>query len=523
MGQIKTKQDDARAVLNNPVLAQKLVQKDLSKRVGKSNTETELVIKSHMRECPNCKTSFSSEDVDCPECGKMVGKATANGTMSVLPEEMQADTQNYSGEDLDELQPNPDVIDAEDEPTDELTDETEQDVDEGHESAPDDEVEKHKAKKQHTHSEVDGTEDVEMSEDETNSDDMSVEASPEVSYRKSDVEDELVADAIVALESVQKALASPGMGNKGELLAHAANLVSAVRDYAHSLAATPDGGITAEGQAAATDMNPAPQPMQKVGGNPAPIPEEQINQHPQIDQQQEEAMEDPEVDAAETPEDEAEEGRLMFSKQPTDDAKKQAMQPPTPVKAAKKKSTTPVDTDVKVRTQANADVKSATISPAEAFLQKWSDSFLQTLDSGNYSRLEKRELMQKSLNEFVPAVVDFINQTTEPSQVDLTATVQAAVTHAVEQVEARYKSQTAGLEAKVETLIKALTEKEVESVSSRKGPQRKSLGMLRPDTPTQSAPQAGDLSFPALSGDQVPIKKFRASELAQSTVSGPRY
>ena len=94
---IKTKYDDALAVLNNKTLADKLARKEFARRVGKSETQ-ELIIKAKTRECPACGTAVDADEVDCPECGKMVGKA--NVKQIPLPEELDPDKIRDDAEEL---------------------------------------------------------------------------------------------------------------------------------------------------------------------------------------------------------------------------------------------------------------------------------------------------------------------------------------------------------------------------------------------------------------------------------------
>ncbi len=489
---IKTKYDDALAVLNNKALADKLAQKEFARRVGKSDT-SELIIKAKTtRECPSCGATMTMDEVDCPECGKMVGKA--NVKQIPLPEEL----------DPDEIQDN----------TKELTtSDDESDLDES----------KGKTAKQMMMDKAEvaneeSSEDSTMDEDEAAEDEstgnkkkmaMQTEAMPEMMLgkhslgqrKKSDL-DPLLQDASEALEVVQKAINAPG-GNKGELLAQAATLVNAIRDYAHSIAGAPEvaGAVTAEAVAATQDLNPAPQPGQKVGDNQPVVAEDEVKERPQVSEDQEEAIESPEEAADETPEDEVEEGRLHFAKQPNNENKRNAMKPPMPVGER-----------VKARTQADAVVKSVAMHPTEAFLNKWATALVPALKSAILSRSAKREAVQKALNEFGPAVVRLIDDVTPAAESDLTLVVQNEVNKALAEKDSQYQAIIEQLQQQVTVLNAAITSREVKAnLPSRT---RKSLQAMSPQQPIQKA-----LETHVLAGDQVPIRKFTAAEIAQASIA----
>lgn len=470
---IKTQFDDALAVLDNKSLADRLAQSKM-KRLVKSETESGLVIKA-MRECPACGAKMTAEDVDCPECGKMVGKAVVE---PILPEEMKSakvanakDAPVLSTDDAEEVAEAPDEEATEDEAAETADDKNKRRVGNAR-----------------------------------------VEAESTMTMAKSDVDDELMADASVALDIVQKAIAAPG-GDRTELLAQAANLVNAVRDYAHSIANTSApadvvpgiGGATAEAVAATQDLNPAPQPGQKVGGNQPVVPEEAVTERPQMTDDQEDAVETPEEQADETPVDEQEEGRLHFAKQPNNENKKKAMKPPVPIAP-------PAGKSVKARTQPNAVVKSAAKHPAEAFVFKWASSLAPILSDVTASRTAKREAVQKALNDFAPAVVKVIEDTTPATERDLSMVVQDAIQTALAERDSQYKSVIEQLQRQVVGLT---TASEVGAQMQRRPFAKKSFSAQRPDQQSIVTPSTQQV---ALSGDQVPVRRLSAAEVAKSSV-----
>jgi len=74
--------------------------------------------------------------------------------------------------------------------------------------------------------------------------DKEQETDAKVALNKS-VDDVILGEALESLDSVQKALQAPG-GNKAEILARAANLVQAIRDYAHTISEQADQPISSQ-------------------------------------------------------------------------------------------------------------------------------------------------------------------------------------------------------------------------------------------------------------------------------------
>ena len=541
MTAIITKLDDARSIVTEDK-AQLL--DDLDRKL-RTKSGVQLITKAQ-RKCPGCGALVPPDDVDCPECGKLVGKAIMG---------MEEDT-------VDE-----DDLPVKDEPEEE------------------DNPEEEKKEKELTR----------------------VDADVSSTYSKSAIDEEffdmeLIQQAREALQTIDKALAVPG-SDKTELLAQAANLVSAIRDYAHTVADTPNTtGAPAETQAAVGQLNPTPQPGQNVGNPATVVPEENVQERPHATDEQVAETEVEEGDNAQKTEDDvAEEGRLHFIKQVTEDDKKNAEQPPMPVSIASKKKpkATPqvksvvegidelanlfsrnllqdanmsfekrahlgkavaelnvlkseglsndkiaqrlsdiVDGVAAVLEQAievPQEIKSAvkpktkTVNsnhPIAVYIQRWGQELMEALTGVSGGRQERYEAVQKSLNTFAPAMVQLINQAVPVSEHDMAAIMEAAVKSAVAQTAERYqndvedsKRQIEDLRRQVEEMTKAVVSGEVKSLT-RRSPMRRSLDAVRPVIiKSEASDSVEGVTVPVLNGDQVQIKKFSAKEVAQATVT----
>ena len=138
-------------------------------------------------------------------------------------------------------------------------------------------------------------------------------------------------------------------------------------------------------------------------------------------------------------------------------------------------------------------------------MMKWADDVAQVIKSARYTRVQKRELLQKSLNDLGPAVVGLINESTPISSDDVTTVVEETVKSVLAQQEVAHVAQLAALEAKIEALTEQAAMNEVKSlVTTSQRPIRKSLTNISP--PAQQAASTDG------------IRKFSASEIARATV-----
>lgn len=552
MKAIKTKFEDAESQLPTE-LAERLAKSETLQRTLKSGTGPQLVIKAKDRQCPQCGTEVPTDSVDCPECGKMMGMMDKSAV--VLPDEL-AEKADAVGDvqrgapvahevkptDTDPVEKPDDKLssndsDLKDEKPGDDTDELAEgdadivtpaksavvkhmpdsvcpecgaaDVDQthvgrgthkcekcGYEYMPTEMKSMRRDVGSQDNYDADDEEDTEMTDEEHDKKGRRVEAEPMMAMGKSLVDDDLMAEAYEALQTVEKAMVTPG-GNKSELLARAANLVSAIRDYAHVLADQPGQEAAEAVQMGNEVAAPAVTTGQQIGGNLPPVPEKEVKERPHIDEATEEATESPEDDAAETPADEAEEGRLHFVKQPSSGEVDAAMKPPAPVKPAKPKG---------------KPVPAVKSHPGEVFMQRWSDGLTNVIVDPSLSRLKKRELVQKALNEFGSSVVKLINDTTPTAPEDLEDVVKSAVATALEQANERYQKDLAALTATVKTLTGKVVDGEVKAIAARR-PLRRSLSAE--DLPTVSKSQPNGLE--ALAGDQLVKKGFSAGEVAKAS------
>lgn len=178
---------------------------------------------------------------------------------------------------------------------------------------------------------------------------------------------------------------------------------------------------------------------------------------------------------------------------------------------------------VKARTEPAPAVKSAAKHPAEAYMERWGEVVSEVIKS-SATRLEKREHVQKALDQFGEEVVKLIDYTTPTSPEDVNVVVQKAVQEAIAEVEAKKSRQIEELQAQIKSLMGSAVQKEVNSAvmaRAQQRPVRRSLGVLRPqEGVTQAANvEKSALAAPVLAGDTTPEKKFSASEVAQQTVA----
>lgn len=565
---IKTKREDAEAVLvNRPDLVAQLEKAERGAQVGKAGTQPLLIEKANGK--PKGETAPETLEVAVPAAEAKHELAVSEGHdpdpekghKELKPSDDNQDEyeiQEFPGEaiqDEGELEePEADeIIDRADEPTDKLQekprkeakaraknvfvgDKTAETPEEEAAETPEEEAAEDEGAEQHMpmHGKMMGKKKMPAKMEA-----MATEAMAGVAFGKALAEDPLVAEAREAMFEIYKALGAPGGGNVKELLAQGADFVGALRDYANVISAGAEPGEEGDGaeesapeaeggaggteaQAATQDLNPAPQPGQKVGTKPPGtadedvLPEEVVQERPNMSEEQEEAVESPEDAAAETPADEAEEGRLHFAKIPTEGAKQAARQPPVPV--GQRPKPTPAGKSVTARTAPNAEVKSAARHPAEAFLEGWSGSLVPVLKAQNLSRSAKFAAVQKALNEFGPAITEVINALTPPAPEDLTSVVEEAVSKAVAERDLQHARQLASIEAQLKSLQGKRIPEEIAAVLARRngGTVRRSLAELPPPerkaatTPTEAANQ--------LSTGLV-VKGMSAGEVARASVA----
>ncbi len=553
---IKTKREDAEAVLvTRPDLVAKLEKAERGAQIGKAGTQPLLIEKANGKKTDEAAPGVAEEkhelapseehDPD-PEQGhaELSPSDDEDHDDDLHIEEFPGEEQQRAGE----LEPPSDdeIIDLEDEVTDKLKEKPRKEA-------------KAKAKEVETPEE----EAAESAEEEASEDEvaeehmpmgkkmmgkkkmppkmeaMATEAMAGATFSKALTEDPLVAEAREVLAEIYKALADPNSGNVRELLAQGAEFVGALRDYANVVGAGAEAGEegdgaqeaapeveggagATEGQAATEDLNPAPQPGQKVGAKPEGtadedvLPEEMVQERPNMSEDQEEAVESPEEDAAETPADEAEEGRLHFAKIPTGPAQQEARKPPVPVEARPK---TPAGKSVTARTAPNAEVKSAARHPAEAFLEGWVGSIIPVVKAHNLSRSAKLAAVQKALNEFGPAMVEVINALTPPAPEDVTSVVEEAVNKAVAERDQQHAQALARIEAQLKALQSKRIPEEIVSVLAKRngGVQRRSLSELPP--PTQKSVTTNPTEAANTLSTGLVVKGMSAAEVARASVT----
>ena len=531
---IKTKRDDAEAVLvNRPDLVEKLEKAERGAQIGKAGTHPLLIEKA------NGKKDEAAPETAAPVAEEKHELAVSEGhdpdpeqghkELKPGDDDGEYEIQEFPGEaiqdegELDE--PGDDeIIDLEDEVTKKLKEKprkkahAEEGEEDGEEEMMEGEEEKEMPKKM-------------MGKKKPEA--MATEAMADVTFSKAFAEDPLIAEAREALLVIHKALGAPG-GDTKELLAQAAEFTDALRNYANARASEEGGAEAApeveggpgatEGQAATEDLNPAPQPGQKVGAKPEGtadedvLPEEMVEERPNMSEDQEEAVESPEDAAAETPEDEAEEGRLHFAKIPTGPAQQEARKPPVPVQE-RKKQPMPAGKSVTARTAPNAEVKSAARHPAEAFLEGWVGSLIPVVKAQNMSRSAKFAAVQKALNEFGPAMTEVINALTPPAPEDLTSVVEEAVNKAVAERDLQHARELAQKEAVIKALQGERVPSEIAKVLARRngGAQRRSLSELPPPTQKSTAITPTEAVNQLSTG--LVVKGMTAAEIAKASVA----
>lgn len=174
---------------------------------------------------------------------------------------------------------------------------------------------------------------------------------------------------------------------------------------------------------------------------------------------------------------------------------------------------------VKSRAELDATVKSEGVHPVAAFLGRWSKQVQDVVsaDDGTYTRLQKREMVQKALDEFGNEIVNMIDDHTPIASADVEMVVKAAVQDAVDRVQAQNAQQIATLEAKVKSLMEQTVQGAVaQQLVNKSGgaPRRKSLSAVRPQSGSEAVLKSGT-AFPVLSGDTAEQVKYKASDVVR--------
>lgn len=406
--------------------------------------------------------------------------------------------------------------------------------------------------------------------------------------------DPIMQDARDALELVQKALAGPG-SDKARILTLAANLVSAIRDYAHVLAGDenyqqqmpgqagpltnsnetmppnqpmpPDGqvfdetttltpdALAAEGEDVTTptgieqvdeaaaqaeaELPDIPMPEEYVQGGDAgvegddtetPTDETSVDETQPVDEKvpaegsaDSGGEQPPSAKEKKPAPKQAEASTDQTTDEATPPAKKKITFKKKEEKAARltelmtKARKTIATESVKAPARKNAAVKSVAVQPVEAFdsiLNEFVNGVSVPLTAGaQLTRTQRREAIQKAVTKFLNQASQTIDKTTPTSDEEMQSIVDRKVADAVNKAKSESLTTIIQLQAKVESLTRALTSQAVDQVmKAQTGPrvQRKSIGMAKPVELMSQRP--------VLQGESEGIKKSSAAEVAAASV-----
>ncbi len=191
-----------------------------------------------------------------------------------------------------------------------------------------------------------------------------------------------------------------------------------------------------------------------------------------------------------------------------------------PVPAAK---SNPNGRSVNARMKPAPAVKSAAEHPLGAYLNQWSQTLSETVGQAT-DRVSKKAAIEKAMQAFAENVMGVVDLTTPQSQDDVVSVVEAAVQKALSEQGAQFAQQIQQMQVELGAQLKSLSTSQeaakisealaVELARRSGGPQRKSLGAIRPQA---NAPQTSS-GAPVLSGDTTPVARYSAGDVARVSV-----